>query len=406
MARVFKNGQCFINDLTHEEMKNYRILIVAWYANLHHVSEFVRNLKKTNPKVEVSLVYNKPKVESIPDDLMENASELFDVKLYSGKIRIRLLREVVTIVSFMNSFVRIAKNKYDIVNIHYARPWLYYVIPWIKKLSKRIVISPWGSDVFRIEEERDIKHLRKVYSIADFVTNSKDSFIGQQVITKFKVNPNKMVKLSWGGEFFDFIQENSSNVSTAEAKKRFELDGRYVITCGYNPLKQQRHEEIIDAIHSVRDQLPQNLTLLLPFTYCDGWTEEYRKSIKEKGKGLGFDLVAVEERLNMPDLLKLRMATDMFIHVQASDAGARSVMEYVACNKKVVHGSWVKYAYLEDYHPSCYFPVDCMENLGECIIKAYNTPIGPLPQEVMNIILERGWNRKMRLWNSFFESLI
>lgn len=387
-------------------MRNYRLLIIAWYANLHHVSEFIRNLKKTNPNVEVSLVYNKQRVESIPDDLLENTSEMIVVGLYSGKIKIRFLRQVVTLVSFMGAFARIAKKKYDIVNIHYARPRLFYVIPWIKKLSNTIVISPWGSDVFQVEDKRDIKYLRKVYSITNFVTISRDSFLGQQVITKFRVNPNKMVKLGWGGEFFDYIQENSSSVTTEEAKKRFGINGRYVITCGYNPLRQQRHEEIIDAIYSVKDQLPTNLTLLFPFTYCDGWTEEYRKSIKEKGQRLGFDLIAVEDRLSMHDLLRLRMATDIFVHIQATDAGARSVMEYVACNKKVVHGAWVKYAYLEDYHPSCYFPVDCIENLGGCIVKAYNTPVGPLPQEVMNIILERGWKSKMKLWNSFFESLV
>ena len=392
--------------MTIEVMKNYRLLIIAWYANLHHVSEFIRNLKKTNPNVEVSLVYNKQRVESIPNDLLENTSEMLDVRLYSGKFKTRLLKQVVTLVSFMESFARIAKKKYDIVNIHYARPRLFYVIPWIKKLSNTIVISPWGSDVFQVEDKRDIKFLRKVYSIANFVTISRDSFLGQQVITKFRFIPNKMVKLGWGGEFFDFIQENSSAVTTEEAKKRFGIDGRYVITCGYNPLRQQRHEEIIDAIYSVKGQLPTNLTLLFPFTYCDGWTEEYRKSIKEKGQRLGFDLVAVEDRLSMHDLLRLRMATDIFIHIQATDAGARSVMEYVACNKKVVHGAWVKYAYLEDYHPSCYFPVDCIEDLGDCIVKAYNTTIEPLPQEVTNIILERGWKSKMKSWNSFFESLV
>ena len=108
----------------------------------------------------------------------------------------------------------------------------------------------------------------------------------------------------------------------------------------------------------------------------------------------------------MLDLLKLRMATDMFVHVQTTDAGSRCVMEYVYCNKKVVHGSWIKYAYLEDNKPSCYFPVDKMENLGKCIVNAYHAQVGDLPQEVQRIIMERGWNYKMTLWNDFFESLV
>jgi hypothetical protein len=81
-------------------------------------------------------------------------------------------------------------------------------------------------------------------------------------------------------------------------------------------------------------------------------------------------------------------------------------MEYVACNKKVVHGAWIRYAYMEKYKPSCYFPVDNLENLGECIKKAYNNQIEALPREVVKVIMERGWNYKMALWNEFFESLV
>ena len=196
-----------------------------------------------------------------------------------------------------------------------------------------------------------------------------------------------------------------------EAKARFGLTGRYVITCGYNTQKSQRHEVIIEAINEVKDRLPENLTVLIPRTYVayKGKTEEkdrYVDSLKEKCKLLNLDLVVVEGHLDLADLLKLRMATDIFVHIQTSDAGSRSVMEYVACNKKVVHGSWVKYAYLEDYKPSCYFPVDQLEQLGACIVKAYNGHVEELPQEVWNVILKRGWNYKMGLWNDFFESLV
>lgn len=387
-------------------MKNYRLLVLGWWGNIHHLSEFIINLKRINPGVDISLLHSKPIGEPVPEDLIASTSELYCVKTYSGKIKNKLFKRIADRAYLLLAFIHLSKNKYDIVNIHFAKPRLYYAIPWIKKLSKTIVISPWGSDVLRVDDKSKIKHLKKVYSLAEYVTVSKESDIGQQIIEKFGVDPGKMVALAWGGEFFDFIQENSGKVSVEEAKKRFCLEGRYVITCGYNPQKQQRHEAIIDAINSVRDQLPENLTLLFPFTYGSAGLKCYCDSIKNKAEGLGFDVVAVKERLGMSDLLKLRMATDIFVHVQTTDAGARSVMEYVACNKKVVHGSWIKYAYLDDFRPSCYFPVDRLEDLGDCIVKAYNAEVGPLPQEVERTILERGWKHKMALWNSFFESLV
>ena len=63
-------------------------------------------------------------------------------------------------------------------------------------------------------------------------------------------------------------------------------------------------------------------------------------------------------------------------------------------------------AYLEDNKPSCYCPVDQLENLGTCIVKAYQGKVDELPREVKDVITRRGWNYKMGLWNEFFESLV
>jgi hypothetical protein len=307
----------------------------------------------------------------------------------------------------LRAFIRLSKRNYDIVDVHFAKPRLFYALSWIKKMSDHLVLSPWGSDVLRVEGEKKIKRLNKVYAAAQFVTIGKETMIAKRLINEFGVDPDRFINLGWGGEFFDFIQENAVDVTTEEAKARFGLNNRYVITCGYNTQREQRHAAIINAISSVRSQLPENITLLFPFTYGrTTWSEKYTEAIKDEAKKLGFDVVAIEESLSMPDLLKLRMATDIFVHVQTTDGGSRCVMEYVACNKKVVHGSWIKYAYLEDYQPSCYFPVDRLENLGRCIVKAYNTEIGPLPQEVSRIIMERSWKHNMTLWNNFFESLV
>ena len=390
-------------------MKSYSILVIAWNAYLGHVEEFIVNLKKTNPRVKISLLTIEPEpgTDSLPARIVENVSEIAFFQKPSKEYGNKLLDGLIKRFYFFRTFICLSKKRYDIVNIHFVLPSISHVMPWIKKVSRHIVISPWGSDVLRVKGEKKIDQLKKVYKEAQFVTVGKGSQIGKRLIEVFKVDPEKLVGMAWGGAFFDFIQENSMSVTIEEAKERFGLKGRYVITCGYNTQPEQRHEAIIDAIHSVLDQLPDNLTLLFPFTYgWSEWSDIYTQNIKEKAKGLGFDVVSVEENLDIPDLLKLRMATDIFVHVQTTDAGSRCVMEYVACNKKVVHGSWIYYGYLEKNRPSCYFPVDRLEDLGECIIKAYATPIEPLPQEVMDIILRRGWNHQMTRWNNFFESLV
>lgn len=390
------------------ENKKYSILIVGIKCYFGHVMEFVVNLKKKNPLVDITLILS-PIPDEVNKELTRFVNRIVIHKTYESKIVPHFIISGTNAILCYLAFFRLhLRSHFDIVDIHFVKPYIKYAMPIIRKMTKNIVITPWGSDVMRVENAKSIDVLCKIYSQARYVTVGKDSQIGRCAIEKFKVNPDKMVKLGWGGVFFDYMEENSEIVTTEEAKARFGLSGRYVITCGYNMRKAQRLEDIIDAVYSVKDQLPENLTLLFMRTYRESVNKKvsYSQTIINKGRAMGFDVVMVKDYLDMEDLLKLRKATDIFVHVQTTDAGSRSVMEYVLCNKKVVHGSWIKYPYLENYKPSCYFPVDKMENLGACIVKAYRSQIEELPKEVKNIILERGWSHRMNLWNDFFESLV
>ena len=388
-------------------MKKYSILIVGLKCYSGHIREFIVNLKKKNPQVDITLLTFNIRDEFI-DDISASVNKIVKLKKYRGRVKNSYFVKMMDIIYIKWGLMKLRKSgNFDIIDIHFAKEIVKYAMPILKKMTKNIVITPWGSDVMRVEGKKAIEDLTYIYSQANSVTIGKDSNIGKCAIAKFKVNPDKMVKLGWGGEFFDFIQENAQKVTTESAKERFGLKGRFVITCGYNTQPQQKHEDIVNAIYEVKEKLPKNLTLLFPFTY--GRTpksDRYTEPIIEKCKVLGLDVVVVNEHLEMIDLLKLRMATDVFVHVQDTDAGSRCVMEYVLCNKKVVHGAWTKYAYLEDYKPSCYFPVDKMENLGSVIVKACNAIIEDLPEEVKTYILNRGWNNRMTRWNAFFESLV
>ena len=118
------------------------------------------------------------------------------------------------------------------------------------------------------------------------------------------------------------------------------------------------------------------------------------------------EAVFVSEHLSVEDLFKLRMSTDIFIHVQTTDAGARSVYEYILCDKKIVNGSWMGYKYLESFKPLFYYPVDNMEDLGKVIVNAYQSPKINIPQEVMDTVKKRSWDSKITQMNEFFMSIV
>ena len=110
--------------------------------------------------------------------------------------------------------------------------------------------------------------------------------------------------------------------------------------------------------------------------------------------------------LSSEDAAALRYATDMFIHVQVSDAYSSSVQEYLLCNKKVINGSWLRYDEFEDNGKAPYFVVDNFGTLSETIVKAYNSPNKVLSARARQFIINGGTKTMIKNWNAFFESCV
>ena len=382
---------------------SYRLMIVAYGASLLQILTFVKNLKKENPSAVIHLLTNL-KMDSITCHIKDYVTRVYQIREYSGRFRSVGILFNKSLFLCQLFFLSITE-KYDVVNIHFARPSLLKAMPWLNRMTKNIVITPWGSDVLRLEDEMAINRMRIIYSYASSVTVRPYSQAGIEIAKKFHYDPLRMLPLRWGLEYVDYIEEVKPNKSMEESKKRFGLSDRYVITCGYSTAPSHRHEAIIDAVYSIKGQLPGNLTLLFPFTY--GWgSQEYVQSIKDKCFSLNLDAVYVEEYLNFEDLYTLRMATDMFVHVQTTDAGASCVMQYILCRKKIVHGSWMKYADLEQFSPLFYYPVDRMEDLGKVILDAYHSDGIVIPEGAIKAIMDRGWNKVMKNWDEFFRSMV
>ena len=255
-----------------------------------------------------------------------------------------------------------------------------------------------------MEDAHAIERMCSIYSYASCVTAVPSTQLGETIIKRFKFEPSKMRPVRWGLDYVDFIEEEKPHKSVEESKARFGIRDKYVITCGYSSAPSHRHDAIIEAVHSIREELPDNLLLLFPFTY--GWgTPEYRQSIKDKCRSYGLESVFVEDYLDLEDLYTLRMATDMFVHVQTTDAGASCVMQYILCNKKIVHGSWMKYVDLEKFSPLFYYPVDRIEDLGKIILEAYHSYGINIPESVISTIMNRGWNKEIKKWDELFRTL-
>ena len=311
------------------ENKKYSLLIVALYCFAGHIREVVSHLKEKNPLVDITILTNKP------DDYKDLVSKFAEICFYDVSsvnwIKFPSLRFLATKYKQIRFFSKFSKNrKFDIINIHFANRYMSFVYKYLRNMSNIIVMSPWGSDILR-RPEKNLQQLSYLYQKADYITIPAESDFGRVITQKFKVSPKKMINFGiWGSDVVDFALKKGNTISQENAKDRFGLSGRYVITCGYNRQEAQQHKAIIEAIDQKRKQLPKNLTLLFPMTYGNMvYQGQYVNEIKEECEKRNFNAKFVTEFLSVEDLYKLRKATDMFIHVQTTDTGARSVYEYI-----------------------------------------------------------------------------
>lgn len=391
------------------ENKKYSLLIVALYCHTGHIIEIINHLKAKNPLVDITLLTEIP--SDYQDTLVDKSINivLYDVPPFNCKFR--RLRFLVIRHRQRKFFSNFSKGrKYDIINVHFPNRYMSCVFNSLRSMSNNIVVSPWGSDLLR-RDAISLKRLKSFYEKADYITLnaaplSQLGSLGKIIQGDFQIDPKKMVGSFWGSDIVDFAIKKGKSISQEDAKDRFGLSGQYVITCGYNRQEAQQHKAIIAAIDQKRQQLPENLALLFPMTYGNmTYQGKYVEEVKEECKKRNLHALFVTEFLSVEDLYKLRKATDIFVHVQTTDAGARSVYEYILCDKKIVHGSWMKYKKLEAFKPLYYFPVNQLEDLGEVIVHAYKSDNIEIPQGVMDIVKSRSWDSKISKMNDFFMSI-
>ena len=379
------------------ENKEFSLLIMGYFESVF-IIQFVKNLKKNNPNAKIYYWGRKPNKEVVDKDYI-NCYEDYCFYDISHKIKVPVLNKIDAVLQYRKCFKSFILNRhFDYINIHFVRPEYFLLMDYMKKCSSKIVLTPWGSDVYRVK--KTVKFLvNRIYKKADIVTGRNNRFT-RDVIRIFEVPDVKMHYCELGVESFDYIVENKKHIDTDIAKKKLGLGGKYVITCGYNAIRAQQHLSIIDSIYKIKNELPSNLMLLFPFTYPQD--NEYKAQVKERIKERGLDAVYFEEFLDVPNLYLVRMATDMFIHVQTTDAFSASFMEYLLCEKKIVNGKWLKYPELEKNGVVPYFEVDSMDHLDECILHAYLSAPISIANETFEEIEKKQWKGVIKKWSQLF----
>lgn len=372
-----------------------RILIIG--PNDKHLSSLIQHLDKENNNDylvdKFSLAYELDRSKEFSDKFCLRRK--FPSSFYKTKLAI-----LFSILDALISFRQI-KKKYQLINLHFITIDAFFLLPFLKKKSYKIMATPWGSDVLRVKNKTVIKMMTYFYSQIDYISLSKIRF-RDDTVKKFKIPEEKIVDLGFGATMIDYIGENITDVDSAKLSIGFE--GQFIISCGYNRSKLQNHKLIIEALGKVKDELPENLLIVFPFTY-NGPLEPYKSDLIRLLHQNGLNNYHFYVRFLENEVLKnLIYATDLFIHIQETDANSASLQEYLLAQKTVINGEWLIYNNLEVFGFPYYAAGknNLSKTLLDVIGNNYQTLVN---QNHIKEIKSFGWKNRVKAWHQFYATL-
>ncbi len=278
----------------------------------------------------------------------------------------------------------------------------YLYVKLAHKYKSKSLMMALGSDILRVN--RLVSYLQKIaFDESDYVAANKEYRFSREMINKFDIPDCKCVPLGFGADAITLIGELKGKYSKEFMQERLNLPHSvYTIVCGYNATLMQRHEIMIKALLQNIDVLPNDYLVIVPLTYGINKDEiiERINKIKDVDK---LNIRFLEEYMTAEEVAYLRLITDLFIHVQTTDAYNASLQEFILAGAQCINGAWLEYDTLEK-NGVPYYKLQKIEDLPN-YLRAFFTnklPLVNVTDECVDEIRKgKDWSVVLRNWKTF-----
>jgi len=256
------------------------------------------------------------------------------------------IRKIGILFSFFNLW-KISRNlpQYDIIHIHYHHWYIALISKVLRRKCSKLIISFFGSDFNEVSKFHHFCNKRSI-GLADTICATNPVFLSKifnfyNLDAKRKASSILFPLMSAFSEFKDFLKKNDSLM----AKNALKIHKK-IITCGYSGARIVQHQAIWTSIVESKIK-KEEYKIIFPMTYGTQKAESI-KNLKESIAGSKFDVFIIEDYLEVNDLIRLRLATDIFIHIQTRDQFSASMLEHLAAGSVAIIGKWLPYDLLRE----------------------------------------------------------
>lgn len=321
----------------------------------------------------------------------------------------KILRGIKLIGGFSRLVCLIARYRgirdIDVLHIQGMWPETLLLMEASGLRARHTVCSFWGSDLLRLKNAfKPI--VRQWMDKADIVT------------VQDRVTMKSAFHTIWGNRYDDKLRgvlydvENREidnlveKIDALEAKSRLGIDPqKYTIAIGYNANPNMHHIAVLEQLSKLPQNVLERIHLIFPFTYPNG-NDEYRQTIKRFVESMPCSASYFEGWLEEDEVALMRLACDMFVHAQTSDAASASVIEFLKAGASLVNAQWIDYRELKDLGVS-YCEFSSFDQLPGIIGQLMNDPnastIAKRNREILRARDERSLSRDA--WISIYNEL-
>lgn len=320
-------------------------------------------------KVVIVTLYkgSQPFSDELADNLLQNQIEvdlfdmfdMFTLKFGDSKtkhyhVKNKIAQRIFNL-KYLGTIFRIIFYKFyfikypmicDHVSIHYALPFYNSFINAFRRNSNSVSVCIWGSDFYRAaDKKKDKMHplFKGCESIIIGNLKMADEF-SLYYNDKFK---EKIRYVGFGIGKLDLIKSYKTKLDKKVLRKNINLpENKFIITVGYNGIKEQQHLLVLDYLKNIPQELKEAIFIVIPFGY--GGDRDYKNQIESRLMHLKIGYIIYDSFMSDEDLVKTRLSTDLVINAQISDASSASIQEHLFSGNVLLAGEWLPYKYFTD----------------------------------------------------------
>lgn len=336
-------------------------ILLMGYTHSVYIRDYIRFVLNDSC-IEVTLVDNGSAAPDFYDFYRQSGVRLVHVP-FSTPILGRIPKIRVLWYEYRLRRALKKNGPYDVIHLHFVSPEKFRYIRGLIKPGTQLVASFWGSDIYR-QATKSLWKLQKHLDSCSSITLS-----GERMLHTFQKifgsRYNRVVRqVYFGVTIFKAIDEAIKTLGKYQSKVQLGINPEsIVVAIGYNRMEAQQHDKVLEVLGGIPEEVLKKITLVLPFTYGE-CTDDYETKVLTLLHDLPSANLVVRGFQTADRVAVIRLATDIYINAQTTDAFSASVQEYLYAGALLLNPVWLEYyelkgwgIYYQEYQNFCDLPV-------------------------------------------------